>query len=368
MKKITTLSLALACVLGLTACNQDKTAQSPDKQTQAQSGTTQNDPKAGEITLHTATGEVKLSANPAPIAVYDMTALQNLAALGVAVQGVPEMEADRVALLNLKAKDTPEGVPIGTVLEPNLEALNALKPQAVFVGSRMAEKSEELAKVAPTYNLTIDTKDVYAATKQQLTDFGALFGKAEEAKKRQAEIDSKIEEVKKAAAGKGTGLAILINGDKMSAYGKNSRYGFLHTTFGIPMADENIQEARHGQPISFEYLQKTDPDWLFVLDRGAAVGEEGKSAQVVLDNPLIHNTKAWKNKQIVYLSPDSYMAFGGYYQWLKDSQIVLDALNKTATKASDTASGNNTTSTTAGSTQADNAQTDSAQADSTKSK
>ncbi len=80
MKKITTLSLALACVLGLTACNQDKAAQSPDKQTQAQSGTTQNDPKTGEITLHTATGEVKLPANPAPIAVYDMTALQNLAA------------------------------------------------------------------------------------------------------------------------------------------------------------------------------------------------------------------------------------------------------------------------------------------------
>ncbi len=105
-----------------------------------------------------------------------------------------------------------------------------------------------------------------------------------------------------------------------------------------------------------------------MLDRGAAVGEEGKSAQVVLDNPLIHNTKAWKNKQIVYLSPDSYMAFGGYYQWLKDSQIVLDALNKTAAKASDTASGNNTTNNTAGSTQADNAQADNAQTDSTKSK
>ena len=123
----------------------------------------------------------------------------------------------------------------------------------------------------------------------------------------------------------------------MSAYGKNSRYGYLHTTFGIPMADEHIQEARHGQPISFEYLQKTNPDWLFVLDRTSAVGEEGKSAQMVLDNPLIHKTTAWQKGQIVYLSPDSYLAFGGYYQWHKDAQIILDAFNKTAQAPSDTA-------------------------------
>lgn len=68
-----------------------------------------------------------------------------------------------------------------------------------------------------------------------------------------------------------------------------------------------------------------------MLDRTSAVGEEGVSAQEVLNNPLMHNTKAYKNKQIVYVSPDSYLAFGGYYQWLKDTKIVADAFNaKTA--------------------------------------
>lgn len=338
MKK-TVLTLGLMAVLGLslTACNQDKpaggTQNAPSAETASPNTANTDTAKGDTLTIKTATGDQSIVANPNPIAVYDMTALQNLKVLGVAVQGMPsgEMTAERIAMLNLKADGTPDGTAVGTQFEPNLEALHALKPQAVFVGSRMAEKIDELAKVAPTYNLTIDTSDVYASSKQQLADFGRIFNKEAEAQKAQAEIDSAIEEVKKAVAGKGNGLAILINGNKMSAYGKNSRYGYLHTTFGIPMADENIQEARHGQPISFEYLQKVDPDWLFVLDRTSAVGEEGVSAQEVLNNPLMHNTKAYKNKQIVYVSPDSYLAFGGYYQWLKDTKIVADAFNaKTA--------------------------------------
>lgn len=334
-KKMSVATLVAVLAFSLVACNQSQDTKAAQNSTDTAQSSQDDSKTSGEkLTIKTATGDQSIVANPNPIAVYDMTALQNLKVLGVAVQGMPsgEMTAERIAMLNLKADGTPDGTAVGTQFEPNLEALHALKPQAVFVGSRMAEKIDELAKVAPTYNLTIDTKDVYASSKQQLADFGRIFGKEAEAQKAQAEIDSAIEEVKKAVAGKGNGLAILINGNKMSAYGKNSRYGYLHTTFGIPMADENIQEARHGQPISFEYLQKVDPDWLFVLDRTSAVGEEGVSAQEVLNNPLMHNTKAYKNKQIVYVSPDSYLAFGGYYQWLKDTKIVADAFNAKTTQ------------------------------------
>lgn len=331
MKKMTPVFLVTALAVALTACNQttpEQTASTSAEQTTTATETTAPaadaaSPATGEVTLKTATGEATLSANPQPLAVYDMTAMQNLAALGVAVQGMPK----NLPLDNLKATGAPEPKEIGTLFEPDLEALHALAPKAVFVGSRMAEKSEEIAKVAPVYNLTIDTNNVHEATKTQLTDFGKLFGKETEAKDAIAKIDEAIATARAATEGKGNGLAILVNGTKLSAYGLNSRYGFLHSSFGIPMADETIQEARHGQPISFEYLQKTNPDWLFVLDRGAAIGEEGQSAKQVLDNPLMHGTTAWQKNQIVYLSPESYLAFGGYYQWLTDAKIVTDAFN-----------------------------------------
>lgn len=333
-KHIYLATVTLMSAIGLAACADKPAEQSATADTQAQTSTTEAaTPSAdavapiGDITIKTATGDVTIAGNPHPLAVYDMTAMQNLAVLGVPVEGMP---AD-LRLANLKAANTPDAAEIGTVLEPNLEALNALQPKAIIVGSRMAEKAEELGKIGTVLNLTIDTKNPYEATKQQLTDFGKLFGKEAEATAAISDIDAAIAAAKQAVAGKGNGLAIMVNGNKLSAYGDKSRFGFLHTVFGIPMADANIEDARHGQPISFEYLQKIDPDWLFVLDRGAAIGEEGESAEVVLDNPLMHGTKAWKNKQIVYLSPDSYLAFGGYYQWLNDAQIVTDAFNaKTA--------------------------------------
>lgn len=324
-KKSLAVFAFVALFLSACADNQNATsAQNAETSSQASpTSAAPADANRGSVRVHTALGEQEVVGNPYPLAVFDMTAMQNLAALNVAVQGMPA----NLRLSNLKAANTPEAADIGTLFEPDLEALHALAPKAVIVGSRMAEKADAIARVAPVLNLTIDTHDAHQATTQQLRDFGALFNKTADAEKLIAEIDEAIAQTKQAAQGKGNALAILVNGNKLSAYGKNSRYGFLHTAFGMPMADETIQDARHGQPIGFEYIQKVDPDWLFVLDRSAAIGEEGAAAETVLDNALMRETKAYKNKRIVYLSADSYLAFGGYYQWLKDAQIVRDALN-----------------------------------------
>ena len=284
---------------------------------------------AGQIKINTARGEVELPINPHPVVVYDMTLMQDLAALGVEVEGMPS----GLHLDNLKAANTPESREVGTLFEPNLEALNEMQPKAILIGSRMAEKYDTLTPMAPTLDLTIDTKNMYESSKQRLADLGRLFNKADQAAKLQQDIDDAIAQAKAASAGKGNGLVIMVNGNKLSAYGEASRFGFLHNVFGIPMADANIEDARHGQPVSFEYLQKVDPDWLFVLDRTSAIGEEGIGAKAVLDNPLVHQTKAWKSDHVVYLSPDSYLAFGGYYQWLKDAKAVTESMGKVTAPA-----------------------------------
>lgn len=276
------------------------------------------------VTINTVRGDVELAADPHPVVVYDMTLLQDLAALGVPVEGMPEIPH----LDNVHAEGTPESKIMGTVFEPDMEALNAMQPKAILVGSRMAEKYDSLSQMAPTLDLTLDTANLYESSKQRLIDLGKLFNKTDKAAELQGDIDSAIEKAKVASEGKGNGLILMVNGNKISAYGDSSRFGFIHTLFGIPMADENIVDKQHGQPVSFEYVQKTNPDWLFVLDRSSAIGEEGKAAEEVLDNPLVQQTKAWKNKHIVYLSPDAYLAFGSYHQWIKDANSVAQALGK----------------------------------------
>ena len=150
----------------------------------------------------------------------------------------------------------------------------------------------------------------------------------DQALKLQQDIDGLIDETKTATKDKGNGLVIMVNGNKLSAYGDKSRFGFIHTVVGVPMVDNQIKDADHGQPVSFEYLQKTNPDWLFVIDRSAAIGEENVGAKAVLDNPLVAQTTAWKKSQVVYLSPDSYLAFGGYYQWMQDLTAIKTAFSQ----------------------------------------
>ena len=326
---LTAMMTALVATISVTGCSAPESndsepadAKTENKTADNASNVANNDAVSVEkITVDTVKGNVDLAINPSPLVVYDMTLMQDLAALDVAVDGMPS----GLKLDNLQSKTQPEPKTVGTVFEPDLEALNAMQPQAILVGSRMAEKYDALSSIAPTLDMTIDTANIYESSKQRLHDLGALFGKSAQAAKLQGNIDGLIDETKTLTKDKGKGLVIMVNGNKMSAYGDKSRYGFIHTVLDIPMADDKIADARHGQPISFEYLQKTNPDWLFVVDRSAAIGEDGAGAKAVLDNPLVAQTNAWSKNQVVYLSPDSYLAFGGYYQWMQDLTTIKEA-------------------------------------------
>ncbi|MGO2339659.1 MAG: siderophore ABC transporter substrate-binding protein [Psychrobacter sp.] len=318
---LTAMITALVTSISVAGCSSPESNDTETTDTTTENQTA-DDNATGTITINTVKGDVDLAVNPSPVVVYDMTLMQDLAALDVAIDGAPTTTA---SLDNLHSKNQPEPTVVGTVFEPDLEALNAMQPQAILVGSRMAEKYDELSNIAPTLDMSIDTANIYESSKQRLADLGALFGKSEQAAKLQQDIDGLIEETKAVTKDSGTGLVVMVNGNKMSTYGADSRYGFIHNVVNVPIADDQIKEGRHGQPISFEYLQKTNPDWLFVIDRSAAIGEDSVGAKAVLDNPLVAQTTAWKKDQVVYLSPDSYLAFGGYYQWIQDLTTIRDA-------------------------------------------
>lgn len=320
-------SLILMAVVGVMACSEQKQQSSQatpinDNLHQNLNNTSVEPTDSVDIAINTAMGELTLPNNPHPLAVYDMAAMQNLAVLGVAVDGLPT----DLYLPNLKAANTPETQDIGTLLEPDLDALHTLQPKMIVVGADLANQAQKLAKIAPVADMTLDAQDAYESTKQQLIDFGKLFGRQEEADIAIGQIDQAIKDAKAAAKNQGNGLVLLVDGDQLQAYGNHSRYGFLHTAFGVAMADETLK-TKQGQSVDFKYLKTINPDWLFVIDKGVATGKASVSAEQTLDNSLMYSTKAWQNQQIVYLSADSYLATGGYYQWLTDAQLIKDVFS-----------------------------------------
>src|SRR5699024_615014 len=106
------------------------------------------------------------------------------------------------------------------------------------------------------------------------------------------------------------GLFVMYNNGKVSAYGKNSRFGFLHDSFGIPPIAEVIEASSHGLSFSSEFIEEEDPDIVFILDRNAAIGEGGIHKKSI-ENGLIKETEAYKNNRIVYLSPQVWYLAGG---------------------------------------------------------
>ena len=103
---------------------------------------------------------------------------------------------------------------------------------------------------------------------------------------------------------------MLTSGNKVTAYGPGSRFGMIHDVLGVTPAIPNVEEATHGEAISFELIAETDPDRLFVVDRDAATGDG--AARGVLENPLLQGTTAWSTGKVTYLDPTRwYIANGG---------------------------------------------------------
>ena len=280
---------------------------------------------AETLKIEHSSGVTEVEKNPKTVLVYDFGMLETLDMLGVPVAGVPG-SAVPPSLEKYKADSYAK---IGTLFEPDFEAINAAEPNLVIVGGRSQAKYAEVAKLAPTIDLTSDDNDLIGSVKKNAEILGQIFGKDAEIKASIAKLDASIEALRGLAAEKGTGLILLTTGGKISAYGKGSRFGALHDVFGIKPADPALQVATHGQAVSYEYILETNPDWIFVVDRDAAIGQQAQPAAALLDNELVRQTKAWKDGHVVYLdSAKLYLTASG----LKSQQDIVDQLTQALSK------------------------------------
>lgn len=259
---------------------------------------------AQDIRIQTAQGEMTTASNPSNVVALDVAAIDTLSALGVSLAGVPDkVYVDYLGDLSATS--------VGTLFEPNMEAIANLTPDLIIAGGRSAAKVQPLSKIAPTLDMTIG-EDTIADARANIATYGALFGKQDEAAELKASLEVQLDTAKSAATGKGKALILMTNGPKVSAYGRGSRFGWIHTALDLPEAFENLNPEVHGDAVSFEFIAEVNPDWLIVVDRSVAIGEAA-SAHTTLDNPLVAGTTAAQKDQIIYLSAAPlYIAGGGY--------------------------------------------------------
>lgn len=294
--KLSVLAALAVSALTLTACGGSADADSNEAAAGAEAS----------ITVEHAQGSTEVQANPQNVYTFDLGALDTLDSLGVDVAGVPEAMFPE----SLSGYASGEYTRIGSMKEPDFEAIAAGAPDLIIISGRTAEAYEELSKIAPTIDLSVDQAAPMESFREISTTLGEIFGKEDEVAERLTQIDSTIADVQANAQDAGTGLVVLTSGGEITAYGAGSRFGLIHDVLGVKPAAEVASDGTHGESISFEFIAEHNPDHLFVIDRDAAVGESGEAASAVLDNELVNGTTAASKDQIVYLDSASWYLVG----------------------------------------------------------
>lgn len=318
-KSTLSLSVALACCsLGmLTAC----------EPTAAIAKTQAEQPFDTPIVIEHNLGETVISSRPQRVAALDMNEVDFLDQLNVPIAG---MVKDFIPHFLEKYKDSPEIVDLGAIVQPNMEKVYALKPDLVLMTPLHTTQYEDLSQLAPTLHFDIDYRNSRShhvdIIKKHLVDLGEIFGKQELARQKVAEIDAKVAEVQAVTSERPEkALVVMHNNGAFSSFGVESRYGFVFDVLGVKPASEKVETSLHGQPISSEFISQANPDILYIIDRTAVMQGKPIIDAEHLANPLLRQTKAWKNGNVVFVDPDAWYITSASVTSLK---IVIDDIIK----------------------------------------
>ncbi|PIC63646.1 ABC transporter [Sporosarcina sp. P13] len=307
MKKWSLFVFIFACMLVISACGSKET----DKQVDKSSSTNKEAVESTEIKIkhELDNKEVVLKRKPEKIVVLDFGVLDTLDSLGIEVAGVPQNAVPEY----LKKYAGSEYANVGSLVEPDFEAIHGMKPDLIIIGDRQAEMYDEFKGIAPTIYMSIDFTNYMDSFTNNMETIAKIFNKEEQIEKELKEINEKVDSIKEKTKNlDAKTLIVMVNEGKISAYGPDSRYGgFIHDVAGYKAVDKDIEQARFGQSINFEYITEKNPDIIFVVDRSAVLNPNHVSAKQVLENELFKRTNAYKNDKVIYLDTEAWFYGGG---------------------------------------------------------
>lgn len=305
--------------------------------------------------------ELEVPFDPQRIAILDLASLDILDSLGVG-DHVVGMASTSIDYLSTYSENTGL-VPLGTIKEADLEAVMECEPDVIFIGGRLSSMYDDLSQIAPVVFLQTDTaadgKGVIESVRGNATTIASMFDLEDEIASKMEAFDQRIATLQEFAAGK-TAVVGMCTSGSFNVLGNDGRCSIIGREIGFDnvaagaAAEQNGQgrgqdgsgehggkpegadkqgdgqgqgksksgsgeavaavTATHGNEASFETIVSLDPDYIFVMDRDAAIGTEGAQlAREIMDNELVQSMRAYQDDHIVYLEHPNvwYTAEGG---------------------------------------------------------
>jgi len=255
-----------------------------------------------------ALGEAVITQRPQRVAALDMNEVDFLDQLGIPIAGMPK---DFIPHFLQRYRNDPSIQDLGAIVAPNLERVYALKPDLILTIPLHAPLYQELSAMAPTLHLDIgydnnQGRDI-EVIKEHLLTLGRIFNRQDKAAQIAAALDAKVQQAQALIRNRPEkAMIVLHNNGAYSAMGVQSRYGFVFNELGVKAASTAVELGLHGQPVSSEFIQHHNPDILYVVDRTAVMEGRPLLDAERMANPLLRQTRAWKNGRVVFVDADAW--------------------------------------------------------------
>ncbi|QMV65667.1 iron-siderophore ABC transporter substrate-binding protein [Pseudomonas berkeleyensis] len=275
---------------------------------------------ASERTLDSAYGPLKLSGTPQRVVALGDSALDATLSLGIQPVGTLASRGGNDVPDYLKTKAGKITL-VGSVREPNLEAILRLQPDLVLASSDLSrELYAKLSLMAPT---VVPTGTAFQDWRDTYMTYAQALGRKEQGQQHIAEIEQRSAELRRRLPQNQEVSVVRWNPQGPVIMSSHLFVGQLLNELGLranELAAAQVQKP-HSDVLSLENLSRINADWIFL----ATLNPDGRKA---LDDarkqPAFTRLQAVADDHVVTVDGQIWSSSSGYLA----AQQVLDDVEK----------------------------------------
>lgn len=322
--KLRAAALLSIAALSLTACGS-----ATDTAAEAKAGDTKT------VTITDNEGEKTIPVPAKSVVATDNRTFETLDSWGI------ELTAGAVSLMPDTISYTKDEniLDLGSHKEPNLESVVTVEPDLIINGQRFTQHAPKFKELAPEATIvSLDPREgepFNTELERQVTTLGEVFGKQDEAKKLVEDFQAAEKRVTDAYDKDETVMGLIASGGELGYSAPTTgrtvgpMFDFLGLTPALKLEESSTDHE--GDDVSVEAIAKSNPDWIIVMDRDAAVGSDGADYQPAKDllekSEALQNVTAAKEAQVVVMPADTYTneSIQTYTEFLNTFADALEA-------------------------------------------
>ncbi|MFV0373765.1 siderophore ABC transporter substrate-binding protein [Microbacterium sp.] len=286
--------------------------------TTAASGDAATTPAERHVVVNDNHGEQTVTVPPARVVATDNRTIQTLDDWGVEIVAAP-LDIFSPAL---SYAANPDVINLGTHGEPDLESVVAADPDLIVNGQRFAQFYSDFQTLVPDATIVeLDPREGEPFAEElirQTTALGEIFDQQEAAARLVADFEEQIVRAQAAYDDSDTVMAVITSGGDIN-YAAPVTGRTLGPVFEMldltPSLASDGSSNHQGDDISVEAIADSNPDWILVMDRDAAVAantdeEYVPASDLIAGSEALQNVTAVAEGQVIYMPQDTYLNEG----------------------------------------------------------